>query len=43
MSKRYENTRTGAIIEVVSVISGEDWKEIKKPTKKKETSSEGES
>jgi len=43
MSKRYENTRTGAIIEVVSVISGEDWKEIKKPTKKKEKSSEGES
>lgn len=27
--KTYENTRTGAVIMTASVISGEDWKEVK--------------
>lgn len=38
---RYQNTKTGAIIEVASVISGENWEpmevEKKTPAKKKGT------
>lgn len=32
--KRYENVKTGAIIDVSSVIHGEDWKEVKKIKRK---------
>ena len=36
---KYRNTRTGAIIEVASVISGDDWEKVqeKKTAAKKPT------
>lgn len=32
--KKYENTRTGAVIQTVSKVSGDDWKEVRKRTTK---------